>query len=494
MDKKGFTQIVLIVLVTVLVFSNIFQNKFVVDDSGFISWPEIKALQNIPNLLKGAFPKNHSITYRPLSSVQLAFNYYFWGENPAGYHLGPLFFHLLTTVFVYLLILEITKKKSAAFIGGLLFGLHPVHVEGVTYISAAIGGTSSAFFMLASLYFYIRRFYLISIVFAALSFFTHEITLVLIPILVLYDLCFRKFNLSLVKTYLLRYLPYVALAAGYFLVRLVLVGPGLSRGAYLADSFPLTMLTMTKVLVQYLWVLVWPVNLVNNHIISPGIEAFVYRNYRTAAIAAQSFFDLDILLSITIIIFMIFIIFILRKKHPIVSFCIGWFFISLLPVMELVPQGSMMNERLLYLASFGVVLITTYGLLKLKNKKLITFLTCLLVIFYGTRTFIRNRDWHDDISLWQADVRLSPGQNAYAYFALGNAYNDRKQYDLAIEQYAKSIEINPGFAVGWASLGRTYADMGKIAEAIANYKQALAIDPNFQEVKINLNNIYNKGL
>lgn len=291
-------------------------------------------------------------------------------------------------------------------------------------------------------------------------------------------------------------LPYFVGVGIYLFVRFSLLDI-ITRGPYLAGSFYLTMLTMTKVLLQYIWVLIWPVNLASNHIISPGIEAFVYRNYQTMAILKQSIFDLDILLSITIIIVLVLIIFISRKKYPIVSFSLGWFFISLLPVMELVPQGSMMNERSLYIASFGFVLFLAWFFYNVYNnynryKYYIVLAVLTLAFFYGLRTFTRNADWHDDVTLWQADVRQNPDQNAYARFALGNAFNNKKQYQKAIEQYYKSVEINPGFAVGWASLGRTYADMGKVTEAISNYKRALEIDPNFWEVKNNLNNIYNR--
>ena len=107
------------------------------------------------------------------------------------------------------------------------------------------------------------------------------------------------------------------------------------------------------------------------------------------------------------------------------------------------------------------------------------FSVIVVSLFYAVRTYLRNQDWRDDAILWSSDVRLEPTENAYARFALGNAYNDQKQYQLAIEQYLKSVEINPNFAVGFASLARTYRDMGEIGLSNLNYQMAESAEPGF---------------
>ena len=149
--------------------------------------------------------------------------------------------------------------------------------------------------------------------------------------------------------------------------------------------------------------------------------------------------------------------------------------------MELIPQGSMMNEKSLYISSIGFVMVVGYGLQKLLQKlgKIGLIGIIILSSLYGFRTYVRNRDWHDDVTLWTKDVQLEPTENAYARFALGNAYNDQKQYSQAVDQYQKSVEINPGFAVGFASLSRTYRDMGEIALSNQNYQKAESAEPGF---------------
>ena len=170
-------------------------------------------------------------------------------------------------------------------------------------------------------------------------------------------------------------------------------------------------------------------------------------------------------------------------KYPLISFGIGIFFLGLLPVMEFVPQGSMMNERSLYLSSIGFVLVLGYGLSKLivlPKTKILALAGCiLLLLFYTGRTITRNRDWRDDVTLFTKDIESAPNENAYAYFALGNAYNEKKDYQKAVEQYQKSIEINSGFSVGYASLARTYRDIGNTELSNINYELAEKAEPGF---------------
>ena len=220
-------------------------------------------------------------------------------------------------------LIPIKSGRYLPFLTALLFGLHPVHTETITYMASAMDAIGIVFF-LGAFYLYLQNKIFPSVIISLLAFFTTEIALTLPILIIFYDWVVGKLS----KNRAIIYSWFGAMAAFYVVVRFAVLNIT-TRGPYLADSFYLTMLTMTKVLLQYIWVLIWPVNLTSNHIISPGIEAFVYRNYQTATIVAQSIFDLDILLSIAVIIFLIFIVFISRKKYPIISFSLGWFFISL---------------------------------------------------------------------------------------------------------------------------------------------------------------------
>lgn len=478
-----------------LVYLPIFGNGFAVDDHVFIA----KYHPTIREAFAGVVPPGHEGVYRPVRGMLYTLYFSLFGITPFFYHLHSLIVHLAATVLMYGVIGEIGRigkiggKEWIGLVSGLLFGLHPIHTETITYIASSMDATGLLFFLL-SWYLYLKKHYFLSFFVATISFFTTEMALTLPLFLMLQEFMLGQAvrkpfarpglanNVNTLRNLMGKIWPYFIAAGGYLAVRFFVLGIG-ARGVYLGGSFYLTMLTMTKVLVQYLWLLVWPVNLMHNHIISPGIEAFVYRGYRTAAIASQTLFDIDILVSFMILLGLLVCLWKLKHTHPLVSFGIGVFFLGLVPVMEFVPQGAILNERSLYLSSIGFVLILGYTLSALlENQKAKPWAIAglsLMLLFYAGKTATRNRDWRNNISLFTKDIEASPTENTYAYFALGNAYNEKKNYEKAVASYQKSVEINPGFAVGYASLSRTYRDMGNTELSNIHYRLANQAEQGF---------------
>ncbi|MEK9143406.1 MAG: tetratricopeptide repeat protein [Patescibacteria group bacterium] len=527
---NGWIPLILILFVTTLVYLPIFRNNFTIDDHVFIG----KYHPSIAEAFRGAVPSGHEGVYRPVRAMIYTAYYNLFGTNPFWYHLHSLLIHLAATVLVFFIVSVIARSDSdeaiplgkrllrqvqsctwlrfarndkirnglamTAGVAALLFGLHPVHTESITYIAASMEMTGVVF-MLGAFWLFVRSprrrnglAMTLSVVLALLAFFTYEMTITLPILLVLYEWILRvpsvipaqagiqrrKDWIPVFTGMTQRVLPYFFGAGVYLFIRFFVLGIT-SRGTYLGGSIWYTILTLPKVLMHYLWVTVWPVGLVNNHIISPGIEAFVYRGYRTVAILGQSILDPEILGAIGVIGGIGVIGWKMRKKYPLVSFGIAWFFISLLPVMGFVPGGSMFNERMLYIPSVGFVMVAGWALGRLGRIRVIRMIGVIGVIalLYGMRTAVRNRDWHDDVTLWQKDVAAAPTENAYAYFALGNAYNDRKDYAKALEAYLGSVTINPGFAVGYASLSRTYRDMGNMELSNVYYQKAAEAETGF---------------
>ena len=304
--------LLLIVLVTAFSYSNIFQNEFVWDDPHFIvSWEEIQDLRNIPNLLMGDLPPEHRDVYRPIRSVSYALSYQLFGTDPFGYHLLSISVHLLCTILIYLIVLRITKKNMVALITSLLFGAHPVHTEAITFITTSFDIIGMTFFF-AAFHFYLlsqqkgnpdhiahyRVAYFISILCAAIAFFTYELTLTLPFLLVLHQSCFgRQTGLNLwskVKVHL----PYFLAAIIYLTIRFVVVEVG-SRGGYFAGSFYHTSLTMLKAFTKYLLILLFPINIGIEHVLPTNILTLsAYAVNKPAAFLSQSIFDPAVVLSI----------------------------------------------------------------------------------------------------------------------------------------------------------------------------------------------------
>lgn len=515
--NKTKNQIFLIIILTVFVFSNIFKNGFVIDDTAFVlGWETKNSLLNIGQFFQGDVPIGHEGVYRPVRSIFYALYYQLFGTNPFIYHLHALAVHLSSTILIYLItrliVLDSKNLKSdriSSFIPfsvALLFGMHPIHTETITYISSAMESMGLTFY-LGAFYLYLRsrnskKNYLRigSVLLALAAFFTTEFTLTLPLVLILFDACYGNLNTKNWTKKITVYLPYFTGVFVYLGIRFLLLDIK-TRGPFLADSIYLTVLAMTKVIVKYLSLVVFPLNQANNHTISGNIEAFIYRGYNPDPILAQNLFDPEIIFSAAVIIGLGIAAVRFYKSIPLLSFGIGWFFITLLPVSEIVPQGSILNEKFLYLPSFGIILIVVLGLVKateiaakrsktLDQQKILLVSVGIISILMGTLTYLRNSDWKDELTLWSKDVNVYPETNAYAYFQLGNVYLGRNEFNPAVLNYQKAYEINPHFTVALASIGRVYEVAGERDLAVVQYEKVLAADPVFWEGYRNLANIY----
>ncbi len=516
-------QLFIIILLTFIAYSNIFQNNFILDDTLFIgNWNIPKSFENIPKaFLHDSVPPG-LIGYRPIRAISYMVAYKFFDLNIYGYHLISLITHLLATILVFFITRKIAPNiKYLPFIVAVLFGLHPIHTEAITFITASMDSIGFVFF-LASFYFFLRggKNYILSVIFAFLAIFSNEICLTLPFIIIFYDLLFNRRNHgSLINSKALLYGSYLAIAGFYLLIRMGILGIYGRGEEYLGGSFYLTMLTMTKVIVRYIYLMVWPQELMINQTIPPGIKAHTDTNLNDSLILSQSIITQDVLLSIFIIAFLLILAFwAYQHKKKIITFSIGWFFITLLPVLYIIPQGPIMQERYLYLASFGYILILAWfivvipdliwnlirewipagvypvprygaGMTKDRFRVTITLLLLtLLALFYGWRTYIRNQDFKDDFTLWK-NMALQFPSDVQANFITGNYYVEKNQPNLAISHYQKALKIEPDIPEIYFKLGQIYLNLDQKKEAILNFKQAQKLNPDFFAASLELNKL-----
>ncbi|MBI2595282.1 hypothetical protein HYW46_00930 [Candidatus Daviesbacteria bacterium] len=555
-------QLLIISVVTVLAYSNTFQNGFTIDDHLFVvDWQITKDLANIPKMFTSEFAPGlgeHNGIYRPVRTVFYALSYKIWGINPFGYHLQAVLVHLASTLLVYFIIRELlfvargsaaavsrrvssvvllpagTRRDPSAasplatylpFVTALLFALHPIHTEPVNYITASFDMIGEMFFFLA-FWLYLKSagnskvawrkpFYFLSLFSAVIAFFTDEITLTLPFLLILYDLCFRKeiFKKRYESTHdltvevssldrtssdsgkpatlqsgfyrdklLKNYFPYFLVGIVYIFIR-VGVFHITARSQYLGGSFYLTMLTMAKALLRYIELLIWPLNLSINPQVADGIYSWVGPLVKMDKILSQKITDPPILLSALINFILVVVAVKAYRKIPLLSFSIGWFFISLLPVSYLIAQGPIMQERYVYIASFGFCLLLGWlfcvipdlirdpfskaikidSRFRGNDKKVLKFLlvTCflLLISFYGYRTYTRNFDWKNGETVWLKLVEQTP-DDAYANLIAGNVFKFRNDLDTARNYYLKTLSLAPDLLNTKDIFGDLYAVEG----------------------------------
>lgn len=140
--------------------------------NGFVNWDDDEYVYENSNIqsidyifFTWIFTLRANPTWHPLTLLSFGLDYFIWGLNPAGYHLTNIIFHTLNTILVFILtgrllkykFGEKTDYKQTIIIGGitaLLFGLHPLHVESVAWISER-KDVLYAFFFLMSLLMYL---------------------------------------------------------------------------------------------------------------------------------------------------------------------------------------------------------------------------------------------------------------------------------------------------------------------------------------------------
>ena len=151
MIKNNYIIVILIIVLSLISYINVFDNEFVWDDHDFIlDNADIKSFSNIPSF----FTEDVDGLYRPLRTVHYAVAYSVFRKNEFGYHLNSVFFHVLISVLVFFIIKKIVNKKGIALVAALIFAVHPIHVERVANMTAGFDLLGIFLFLLA-FYFYI---------------------------------------------------------------------------------------------------------------------------------------------------------------------------------------------------------------------------------------------------------------------------------------------------------------------------------------------------
>jgi protein O-mannosyl-transferase len=193
-----------VLFATFLVYANTLTHQFVWDDQQFIfDWQTPKlGLSGIIPMFLGDTPMGHENVYRPLRGIYYLISIISWKPIPFLYHFQAIVIHLAGTLAAYLIIRKLLHREVAALIGALVFGLHPLHVESVTWVTSSFD-TLGQVIALYAFYTYLRwtqaatktwRF--LSLLLTAMAIFSHE-TAVMLPVyMLLHHLIFKKTNLA----------------------------------------------------------------------------------------------------------------------------------------------------------------------------------------------------------------------------------------------------------------------------------------------------------
>jgi tetratricopeptide (TPR) repeat protein len=199
----------------------------------------------------------------------------------------------------------------------------------------------------------------------------------------------------------------------------------------------------------------------------------------------------------------IFAALLLLRKAPTASFAIAWSIIMFLPVSNLVPLiHFFVADRFLYVPSFGFCLLLAVGIDRSLDyagrrnlqwfKTTILALVLILVAAAGLRSAVRNRDWHDEYTLWSSAIR--DGCNTIrAHNFLGVALSTQGRFEEAVEHYQEALQLKPGYEAATFnmseahnSMGSALLEQGEVDEAIEHCAEAVRLNPGNRD---GLNNL-----
>ena len=521
--EKNFLTVILICLSVYAAYLNTLPNPFIFDDRHTITENKyIKHLETIPKLFTDkvtSLPITKGM-WRPLLMLSFASNYFISGLSPHGYHLINILLHFLNAVLLYLLLETFLKELSFGRRLGLtlIFCLHPINTEAVTYISSR-SVTMCAFFILSGFYCYVRwrhdrrtRFFLLSLASYIFALMTKEIALILPMLIITYEFIYNKNFWEERKEIILGFLPFLLITLGYiFMIKLIFDEVfGLfakAKSALATRSYSSNILTQGAVSFFYLYLFFYPFNLCVDHNF-PIISSL--KNPLGA-------------IPLVLIIILILTALSLRKRLPLIALSIFWYLICLLPQFY-GRLNIVAAEHHPYLAYFSVYFILAYLLLKLKIKKEFSRLLFIFILgLFFILTIIRNLEWGSEYTLWKAELKNNP-DSEIAKGSLGlylinrgfdeegerylrQAINSKKgiasqpsilnlasYYAKTLNQPQKALELLNQYKDQISrldlrhltTLGIIYAKIGQKEEAKKTWEKALRIYPEHPEIKSNL--------
>jgi protein O-mannosyl-transferase len=400
---------------------------------------------------------------RPVLYATFLLDRLLYGLNPVGYHLVNLVLHMSSGLLIYMTLLRAVREQpsSVPFWTALLFLIHPITTETVTYISGRASGLMSFFYLLA-LFLYVkglqqpaeRRWLHLSGAVASfvLSIGSKETAVTLPVILLLWDTLIRRLNgADLRAAILIRHSP-------FWIVLLLAAAWAWSHPRY-------TALAQFSLGIRSLW----------DHLLSQ-VHAVAYAILLLFAPWNQNFdHDLPVFHSVTqwplpldllLIIGLVAALIISTRRLPLVTFGLAWFFVQLLPT-SLIPRNDLLSERNLYLPAIGFLLaivalswrctqwlmasLQRPALVRFSSSVLATGLIAVLCLFTSERSLL----YQDRLLLWSDAVRKSPNK-ARPHNNLGYAYSLHGHWDRAIEEFRTAAQLDPDYVLAQQNLRDAY--------------------------------------
>jgi protein O-mannosyl-transferase len=477
---------------TAAAYANCYRVPFVYDDPQAIVenaslrtlWPPWGALFSAP--------PDGTVGGRPIANLTLAVNYALSGTGVWSYHALNVLIHVLAALTLFGLVRRTLARpplsvrlgrdsESIALAAALLWAVHPLQTESVTYVVQRVESLMGLFYLL-TLYCFARSVdsprataWQIGSAAACLLGMATKETMATAPLAVLlYDRTFvagtfmgaLRRRRGLYAAYAVTWLPLAGLVAttGWNRGRSAGFNAGVAPGVY--------WLTQLEAVARYAALCFWPRPLV-----------FDYGPFRRhLADVAPYAAVVALIVGATLV---------ALRRRPGLGFLGAWFLLVLAPSSVVPVATQTMAEHRMYLPLAAVAVGVAVGLhARFGRRSWAVLLPVILVL--GWATVRRNEVYASDLSLWTDTVGKRP-DNAIARNNLGLALFTRGRVPEAIEQYRAGLTLLPGFPGLLNNLGNALDKSGNASEAIGMYEAALRLEPGFVAAHYNLGAAYDRA-
>jgi len=492
-------------------WSYLYNNHLITDLKYFRLLTDINALALADRQL--GLPNDVAINFlaRPLLYLTFCANYLLHGLNPAGFRVVNIALHIFNALLVFLFLerlLDFSTKThkfdsfSVRFIPvftAMLFLLHPLQIESVTYIMQRSNplvtcfclGTLLLYHRFVSEHHYGKRwlFRWGSVAALLCGMFVEE-SMVTVPLLLLLLEIIWLGNA--LKPALLRLLPHLCLLPVVPLLVLAVGELQRARGSESAgimnilnysDYSPWQYgVTQLCVIAGYLRLLLLPFG----QNVDPDFPLY------------SSLLQWRPLGALTLLLLFILIPLLLFRRRAddsssLLLFATGWFFLGLAASSGIVPQPDLMVENRVYSSSIGFFIVLAVLICWLREvrvlKRWVVPAAVVMVVTYGAVAWARNSVWSSNISLWEDAVAKSPAK-VRVWHNLGMSYLDEARNAEAIECFTMSLSLNPSYQLSYDALVKAYTREGRFAEAQSVAFAGLSIAPDNAVLHNNLGVIY----
>lgn len=466
--NKLFTPILLIIIILAVFVPAL--------RAGFVYWDDDTHLFQNPLVISTGFPDvkkiftpNPPTGYIPLVTFSFALERYLFGMDPFHFHLVNILLHTIVTLLIFYLAKRLGLNLLASFIAALIFGIHPLHVEPVAWVTARKDTLYSLFYLLAlhSYWGYLnhgkKKFFWLTILLGSISSLAKPMALSLPIVLFLFDWKKRRnISLNLITEKLPHFLYWLPIAW-------------------------ITYLSNKQAPVEHSWIeailiLIWTLTFYIKKFVFPSELVALYDLPNPITVTNPEIFT-------AIIIFCSAITLLFIWRNALFHWAIAFYILSLFFLLKFQAHDLVVvADRYMYLPSIGFCFL--FGFYadcwitrsQSSGDSKSSWLAIPVLILIGTilasASWRQANVWKDDLMLWDHTIKHNP-DIFLAYNSRGAAHFRRVDMEKALVDFNEAIRLNPRYANAYYNRGRLYLAAKNFDQAINDFTQAIIYHPEF---------------